>query len=58
MDPTKPVCYALGFGLMCLDLANYWQASLHGHEPSRGAKVDKELQEDDEKRLEEKGIKK
>jgi hypothetical protein len=29
-----------------------------GHKPSRGAQIDKELQEDDERRLEEKGIKK
>ncbi|RHZ66514.1 uncharacterized protein CDV56_109118 [Aspergillus thermomutatus] len=33
-------------------------ATLHGHEPSKGAKIDKELQEDDEQRLREKGIKK
>ncbi|GAD93167.1 hypothetical protein NFIA_073930 [Paecilomyces variotii No. 5] len=33
-------------------------ASLHGNQPSRGAQVDKELQEDDEQRLREKGIKK
>jgi hypothetical protein len=31
---------------------------LHGFEPSKGAKIDKELQEDDEQRLREKGIKK
>ncbi|KAH1654669.1 hypothetical protein KXX16_000989 [Aspergillus fumigatus] len=33
-------------------------ATLHGFEPSKGAKIDKELQEDDEQRLREKGIKK
>ncbi|KAL3451787.1 hypothetical protein BJX65DRAFT_266855 [Aspergillus insuetus] len=33
-------------------------AKLHGNEPSKGAKIDKELQEDDEQRLREKGIKK
>ncbi|KAF7125486.1 hypothetical protein CNMCM5793_001725 [Aspergillus hiratsukae] len=33
-------------------------AILHGHEPSKGAKIDKELQQDDEQRLREKGIKK
>jgi hypothetical protein len=33
------------------------QAKLHGNEPSKGAKIDKELQEDDEQRLREKGIK-
>uniref|UniRef100_A0A6A7GCE1 Uncharacterized protein n=1 Tax=Hirondellea gigas TaxID=1518452 RepID=A0A6A7GCE1_9CRUS len=33
-------------------------AVLHGHEPSRGAKVDHDLQADDEQRLREKGIKK
>ena len=27
-----------------------------GHKPSRGAEIDKELQEDDERRLKEKGI--
>lgn len=30
---------------------------MHGHEPSKGAKIDRELQEDDERRLREKGIK-
>lgn len=29
---------------------------LHGHEPSKGAKVDRELQEEDEKILRKKGI--
>lgn len=33
------------------------QAALHGHEPSKGAKIDRELQEDDEKRMHEKGLK-
>ncbi|KAL3472822.1 hypothetical protein BJX99DRAFT_261889 [Aspergillus californicus] len=33
-------------------------AVLHGNEPSKGAKIDRELQEDDEMRLREKGIKK
>ncbi|KAL2849049.1 hypothetical protein BJX68DRAFT_267390 [Aspergillus pseudodeflectus] len=33
-------------------------ALLHGNKPSKGAKIDKELQEDDERRLREKGIKK
>ncbi|KAL4867537.1 hypothetical protein BDV12DRAFT_171116 [Aspergillus spectabilis] len=33
-------------------------AKLHGNAPSKGAKIDKELQEDDERRLREKGIKK
>ncbi|KAE8350683.1 hypothetical protein BDV28DRAFT_150704 [Aspergillus coremiiformis] len=33
-------------------------AQLHGNEPSKGAKIDRELQLDDEKRLKEKGIKK
>lgn len=33
-----------------------FQATLHSHEPSKGAKVDKELQEDDEQRLREKGL--
>ncbi|KAL4802142.1 hypothetical protein BDV18DRAFT_147581 [Aspergillus unguis] len=33
-------------------------AKLHGNEPSKGAKIDKELQEEDELRLKEKGIKK
>ncbi|KAL4901603.1 hypothetical protein BDW74DRAFT_181609 [Aspergillus multicolor] len=33
-------------------------AKLHGNQPSKGAKIDKELQEDDEQRLREKGIKK
>jgi len=32
------------------------QAKLHGNEPSKGAKIDKELQEDDELRLKQKGI--
>ncbi|TRM70573.1 hypothetical protein BD626DRAFT_544849 [Schizophyllum amplum] len=32
-------------------------AQAHGNEPSRGAKVDAELQEEDELRLKEKGIK-
>ncbi|RJE22860.1 hypothetical protein PHISCL_04805 [Aspergillus sclerotialis] len=32
-------------------------ASLHGHQPSKGAQVDRDLQQDDEKRLEEKGLK-
>ncbi|KAJ3506539.1 hypothetical protein NMY22_g17216 [Coprinellus aureogranulatus] len=32
-------------------------ARKQGHEPSRGAKVDAELQQDDEERLREKGIK-
>ncbi|RMJ22193.1 hypothetical protein PHISP_06945 [Aspergillus sp. HF37] len=32
-------------------------ASLHGHQPSKGAKIDRELQEDDEQRLREKGLK-
>ncbi|BCS19346.1 uncharacterized protein APUU_12174A [Aspergillus puulaauensis] len=31
-------------------------AKLHGNEPSKGAKIDKELQEDDELRLKQKGI--
>ncbi|KAI9371825.1 hypothetical protein BJX61DRAFT_487233 [Aspergillus egyptiacus] len=33
-------------------------AQLHGNEPSKGAKIDQELQEEDEQRLREKGIKK
>ncbi|GES63625.1 hypothetical protein ATEIFO6365_0007031200 [Aspergillus terreus] len=33
-------------------------AKLHGNEPSKGAKIDQELQEEDEQRLREKGIKK
>ncbi|EAW13163.1 uncharacterized protein ACLA_016090 [Aspergillus clavatus NRRL 1] len=33
-------------------------ATRHGHEPSKGAKIDKELQEEDDQRLREKGIKK
>ncbi len=33
------------------------QAKLHGNEPSKGAKIDSELQADDEQRLKEKGIK-
>ncbi|KAL2865167.1 uncharacterized protein BJX67DRAFT_189264 [Aspergillus lucknowensis] len=33
-------------------------AKLHGNEPSKGAKIDKQLQEDDDQRLREKGIKK
>ncbi|KAL4887343.1 hypothetical protein BJY04DRAFT_212384 [Aspergillus karnatakaensis] len=33
-------------------------AKLHGNKPSKGAQIDKELQEDDEQRLREKGIKK
>ena len=32
-------------------------AVFHGHEPSKGAKVDHDLQADDEQRLREKGIK-
>ncbi|RHZ51946.1 hypothetical protein CDV55_102118 [Aspergillus turcosus] len=32
-------------------------ATLHGNEPSKGAKIDKELQQDDEQRLREKGQK-
>ncbi|KAL4920513.1 hypothetical protein BDW62DRAFT_7122 [Aspergillus aurantiobrunneus] len=32
-------------------------ASLHGNEPSKGAKIDRELQKEDEQRLQEKGIK-
>ena len=34
------------------------QAKLHGNEPSKGAKIDAELQAEDEQRLREKGIKK
>jgi hypothetical protein len=34
------------------------QAQNHGNEPSKGAKIDAELQQDDEQRLREKGIKK
>ncbi|KAL5343145.1 hypothetical protein BJX70DRAFT_354675 [Aspergillus crustosus] len=33
-------------------------AKLHGNKPSKGAQIDKELQEEDELRLREKGIKK
>ncbi|KAJ9199455.1 hypothetical protein DTO166G4_8564 [Paecilomyces variotii] len=33
-------------------------AVVHGNNPSRGAEIDKELQNDDEQRLREKGIKK
>ncbi|KAL4779359.1 hypothetical protein BJX76DRAFT_91365 [Aspergillus varians] len=33
-------------------------ALMHGNEPSKGAKIDKELQEEDELRLKQKGIKK
>ncbi|KAF7593301.1 hypothetical protein BBP40_011680 [Aspergillus hancockii] len=33
-------------------------AKLHGNEPSKGAKIDRELQEEDEQRLREKGVKK
>ncbi|EKM61211.1 uncharacterized protein PHACADRAFT_24433 [Phanerochaete carnosa HHB-10118-sp] len=32
-------------------------AAQHGNKPSRGAEIDKELKEDDERRLREKGIK-
>jgi hypothetical protein len=38
-------------------LAYSLQASLHGHKPSRGAELDRELQQDDEKRLREMGLK-
>lgn len=31
---------------------------MHGNEPSKGAKIDAELQAEDEQRLREKGIKK
>jgi hypothetical protein len=31
---------------------------MHGHEPSKGAKIDADLQAEDEQRLREKGIKK
>lgn len=34
------------------------QAEMHGNEPSKGAKVDAELEAEDEERLREKGIKK
>ncbi|KAL4943611.1 hypothetical protein BDV06DRAFT_189505 [Aspergillus oleicola] len=33
-------------------------AKLHGNEPSKGAKIDAELQAEDEQRLKEKGVKK
>ena len=33
------------------------QASLHGHQPSKGAKVDRELQEEEERILQKKGAK-
>ncbi|PWY66091.1 hypothetical protein BO70DRAFT_356577 [Aspergillus heteromorphus CBS 117.55] len=33
-------------------------AKMHGHEPSKGAKIDADLQAEDEQRLREKGIKK
>lgn len=33
-------------------------AKMHGNEPSKGAKIDRELQLEDEQRLREKGIKK
>ncbi|GAB1196865.1 hypothetical protein BDV32DRAFT_126613 [Aspergillus pseudonomiae] len=33
-------------------------AKIHGNEPSKGAKIDQELKEEDEQRLREKGIKK
>lgn len=35
----------------------YVQAVLHGNDPSRGAQVDHDLQQEDEQRLREKGIK-
>ena len=33
------------------------RAEKHGNKPSRGAEIDKQLKEDDELRLQEKGIK-
>jgi len=34
------------------------QAKMHGNAPSKGAKIDADLQAEDEQRLREKGIKK
>jgi ABC-type Zn2+ transport system substrate-binding protein/surface adhesin len=62
IDPRKPVC-CVAYKLSMVDwvfadtLAHSLQASLHGHKPSRGAELDWELQQDDEKRLREMGLK-
>lgn len=57
-DPTKPVSYTSS--LVWKNISNnfFLQAKLHGNAPSKGAKIDAELQAEDEQRLREKGIKK
>lgn len=60
-DPTAPVSIIMIiFPLRYTILINwdFVQAKLHGNAPSKGAKIDAELQAEDEQRLREKGIKK
>lgn len=59
-DPTLPVCVFPRLALTCwtkrkrLTTLNQ-QAKMHGNEPSRGAKIDAELQAEDEEMLKKKG---
>lgn len=59
-DPTLPVCHFLRPELRTLfsDLESRFQAQMHSNEPSKGAKIDAELMEDDAEELRKKGIKK
>ena len=56
-DPTLPVCISQGqlHGLHA-DKEDL-KAKKHGNEPSRGAKIDAELQQEEEELLKKKGIK-
>lgn len=52
-DPTLPVCS--GLRLLIQGVANHSQARAHGNEPSKGAKIDKEIEDEEAEILKKKG---